>query len=102
MIGHRLSNIERLLSLILKQESAMAIDLTKITNDVAALTSAVASAEALITAMADEIKSISGSTTDATTQAALDNLATQLENNTAGLAAAVAANTPAAPSSPAP
>jgi hypothetical protein len=72
------------------------IDLTKITADVAAITSTEASAVALLQALKAAVDAIPTSN-DPTTQAALDALSSQLETGTAGLAAAVVANTPAAP-----
>ncbi len=72
----------------------MALDLKKLTDDVAAETAVDQSAITLLNALSAELKTIPPST-DPTTQAAIDALSATLEQGTAGLAAAVAANTPA-------
>ncbi len=72
------------------------LDLKKITADVAALTTAEGSAIALLTSLKAAVDAIPPST-DPATQAALDDLSSQIEKGTGDLAAAVVANTPAAP-----
>jgi hypothetical protein len=71
------------------------IDLTKITADVAANTNAVNSAASLLQELTALVKAIPPSS-DPVTQAAIDNLATTMEANTANLANAIVTNTPAA------
>jgi len=90
-LAEHLNRIERKLTRLLQEESAMALDLTQITADVSANTDAVASAASLLATLAQEIRD------NADDPAALAALATSLEQNTADLSAAVAANTPAAP-----
>ena len=74
----------------------MALDLTKLTSDVASLKTAEASAITLLQGLKAAVDAIPPST-DPATQKALDDLSTQIESGTADLAAAVVANTPAAP-----
>lgn len=71
----------------------MALDLNALTASVQANTDAEQSAITLITQLADEIRANAGD------QAAVDALATQLQDQAASLAAAVVANTPAEPGS---
>lgn len=73
----------------------MAIDLTTITAAVAKNTEVDASVEQLLANLTAMIKAIPPST-DPTTQAALEQLATTLATNNDNIAAAVVANTPAA------
>ena len=74
----------------------MAIDLTKLTAEVAANTTVTTSVEALVNNLAAQIAAIPPSS-DPTTQAALDALVQTLNANDTGLAAAVVANTPVTP-----
>lgn len=94
MILEKLNRIEK------NQEKIM-LDLTKLTADVAAETAVDQSAIVLLTALKAEVDAIPTST-DPTTQAAIDAISKTLETGTAGLAAAVAANTPAQVSGQAP
>lgn len=80
------------LDYIIKQNKQIMIDLTKIQDAVAKETTIANSAVALIKALAEQIRNIPPST-DPTTQAALDGLATTLETNDQALADAVTANT---------
>ena len=86
----------RMLRRILNEEDQKAIDLTAITADVAANTSAANSAIQLLNNLTAIIKAIPPSN-DPTTQAALDSLAQTLEANNTAIANAVTANTPSAP-----
>jgi len=83
-----------LLKQLLKGETAMSIDLTKIQAEIAANTSVTQSVVTLVNTLATEIKNIPPSN-DPQTQAALDSLVATLQANDQTLAAAVAANTPA-------
>lgn len=74
----------------------MAIDLTALTAEVANNTTVDAAVLALVKNLAAQIAAIPPST-DPTTQAALDGLVTTLKGNDAAIAAAVTANTTAAP-----
>jgi hypothetical protein len=87
-----------MLGSLLNQEAKMAISLTAITAEVANNTSVTASVEQLVTNLATQIAAIPPST-DPVTQAALDALTATLNTNDTGIAAAVVANTPAAPAS---
>lgn len=79
----------------------MAIDISKLTADVAAVQGTVNSVKAFIAGLQAQIAAIPPST-DPQTQAALDALSTQLEASTAELASAITTNpgpvvTPPAP-----
>ena len=100
-LNSKLDLILALIHAISKQENTMAIDLTKLTAEVAANTSVTTSVETLISNLAAQIAAIPTST-DPATQAALDALVQQLNANDTGLAAAVTANTPAPPPTAAP
>jgi len=76
-------------------EDHMALNLATLTTEISENTSAVGSAVTLIEAIAAELAQNSGN------QAAVDALAAQLSDVTDSLAAAVAANTPAAEEPPA-
>ena len=76
----------------------MAIDLTSMTAEVANNSSVTGSVVTLLNNLTAIIKAIPPST-DPVTQAALDQLSTTLTANDAAAAAAVVANTPAAPAS---
>jgi len=92
----KLDAIIVLLNQLIKQEKQMAIDLTKITAEVANNTTVEASVLALLTQLAAIIKAIPPSS-DPVTQAALDQLTSTLSANDTALAAAVVANTPTTP-----
>jgi len=83
-----------LLNRLNRQESTMAIDLTKITAEVQANTTVTQSVVTLVNSLAAQIAAIPPSS-DPTTQAALDQLVQTLGANDQTIAAAVTANTPA-------
>ena len=85
-----------MLQQILKQEKAMAIDLTAITAEVAKNTDVTSSVVKLLANLTALIKAIPPSN-DPVTQAALDQLTSTLSANDTAAAAAVVANTPAGP-----
>ncbi len=87
----QLDRIEYQLARLQATENHEMAALDQITADVAANTDATNSAIALLTALHDELVAAG------TDPAALAALATNLEANTTALAAAVTANTPAAP-----
>lgn len=95
-ITQQLARINAKLDQISNKEATMAIDLTKITAEVANNTAVDASIEQLVQNLAAQIAAIPVST-DPATQAALDQLAATLGSNDSAIAAAVVANTPAAP-----
>ena len=97
-LERRLNDAIAILNQLLNQEKTMAIDLTKITAEVANNTAVDASIEQLVQNLAAQIAAIPVST-DPVTQAALDQLTSTLTTNDAAIAAAVTANTPAAPAS---
>jgi hypothetical protein len=79
----------------------MSVDLSKLTADVAAQTSVIASVQTAFKGLADQIAALKNvaPAADAATQKAIDDLAASVEANSASLSAAVAANTPAASAS---
>jgi hypothetical protein len=87
--------IIKLLNRILNQETAMALDLTAITANVANQTSVDASIMTLLDNVAAALAAIPAST-DPTTQAAIDQLSTLISGNNDAIAADVKKNTPAA------
>jgi len=76
-----------ILVILVKGGRKVMVDLSKLQADVAAQSTVVASAEALIKGLADRIRATAGD------QAAVDALATQVEQDSQGLADAVQANT---------
>lgn len=74
-----------------RQGNKLMADLSRITANVASNGSVIGSAITLINQLAEELRNID------TDQGAIDALAADLEAQAAALAAAVAANTPAAP-----
>jgi hypothetical protein len=96
-----LNRIEQKLDLLLAQQqkglSSIMIDLTTLTAEVANNTAVDASVEQLLTNLTAQIAALANSTSDPTTQTALNGLVTTLQNNDTAIAAAVVANTPAAP-----
>ena len=86
-----LPNLDKALGENGKETSKMALDLTQLTADVQADTDAVNAAVKLLSTLSAEIAA------NVNDPAALTALASTLEAITAALAAAVAANTPAAP-----
>ena len=93
-IEHKL---DRLLALFKQETKIMAIDISALTAEVANNTAVDGSIVQLVQNLAAQIAAIPPST-DPQTQAALDALTATLKNNDASIAAAVVANTPAAPS----
>lgn len=86
--------IIKMLRSVLTKEKQMAVDITKLTAEVANNTTVTGSVVTLIQKLAAEIAAIPPST-DPTTQAALDALTATLTQNDATIASAVTANTPA-------
>lgn len=87
-----LNIIEGKLNELLAKEAKMAIDISKLTSEVAANTTVTASVVTLVNNLAAQIAAIPPSN-DPTTQAALDALTATLAANDTNLAAAVTANT---------
>ena len=85
-----LGRIEEALKIIIHRLNKMALDFTRLETEIAENTSAVQSAVTLIEAIAQAIRDEAGNRTK------IIALADQLSAVTDGLAAAVAANTPAA------
>lgn len=83
--------IINLMKQILRKEETIMADLTKITADVQAEVDASTAMETLLTNIAAEIRAAG------TDQAAVDALATKLEQNSAQIAAITLANTDVAP-----
>lgn len=75
--------------------------LADLQSDLEANTSATQSAAALLGTLSQEIAALKTTQTDPATAAAIDALTAKVEDNTAALAAAVTANTPAAGDAPA-
>ncbi len=95
-LSQKIDTLTSLVQQLLTQEHTMAISLTAITAEVANNTTVTASVVTLVQNLAAQIAAIPPST-DPTTQAALDALAATLTANDSSIAAAVTANTPAAP-----
>lgn len=85
------------LLLLVKVVHTMSIDVKALIAEVAANTSVIQSAETLLTSLSAEIAAISAANNDPALQTQIDALTTALTTGTTSLAAAVAANTPAAP-----
>jgi hypothetical protein len=85
-----------LLNALQQKEDTMALDLTDLTAKVAANTDAEASTVTLLTTIKGELDAAIAALPTAADTAALQALSDQIGANTAGLAAAVVANTPAA------
>jgi hypothetical protein len=92
-IEQRLSGIEGRLTVTNHKLEHIMANLDKLTAAVAEVATVEASAVALIQGIAQQLKDAIA----ANDPAAIDALVTQLQDATAPLAAAVAANTPAAP-----
>jgi hypothetical protein len=86
-----IDDVKRLILRSIGQEVIMSASLDKLKADVQAQTGVVQSVSTLLSGMAQQIRDAAANND----QAALDDLATQLETNTSALSAAVAANTPA-------
>jgi hypothetical protein len=98
-ISTLLARIDANVTKLLAKESAMALDLTTLTAEVAKNTTVAGSVETLLAQLTAIIKAAPPSS-DPTTQAVLDQLASTLTNNDTAIAAAVVANTPAAATTP--
>lgn len=85
-----------MLKQLLKQEAAMAVDLTSLTSEVTNNTNETQSVIQLLQNLTTIINNIPPSN-DPATQAALDQLTSVLKDNDTAIANAVVANTPAAP-----
>lgn len=94
-VSERLDRIWELVHLLVNLEEAMATDLSVITQEVAENGDAIASATSLLGTLAQMLRDA------ATDPVAIQALADQIDSNTNALAAAVVANTPAAPEPPA-
>ena len=92
----QLNRIETKLNTVITKETAMAVDLAGLTAEVARNTTVEQSVVALVNALAAQIAAFPPST-DPATQAALDGLKSTLSQNDDAIAAAVVANTSAAP-----
>lgn len=95
-----LANQEEMLGLLLsikQEENIMALDLTDLTARVSANTSAEASAATLLSSIKTELDTAIAALPTPADKVALQALSDQIGANTANLAAAVVANTPAAP-----
>ena len=77
----------------------MAVDLTTLTAEVTNNTSVTNSVVTLVQNLATQLAALAAGTGDAATQTALNALVATLQNNDTAIAAAVTANTPAAPTS---
>lgn len=91
-LAAQLTVISSKLDILIKGETGMAVDITKIQAEIANNTTVTASVVALVQSLAAQIKAIPPSS-DPTTQAALDTLTQTLTANDATLAAAVTSNT---------
>jgi small-conductance mechanosensitive channel len=98
---NKLIQLPILIDSIERKVIQMSVDLSKLTQDVAAMQTVTQSALTLIQGIAAQLAAIPPST-DPATQAALDQLSTELESNTKALSDAVAANTAAPAPTPAP
>jgi hypothetical protein len=99
-LDRKLDRMIDMLNQILKVNQMAAVNLAAITNGVTNNTSVLASCIQLMQNLAAAVAAIPPST-DPVTQAALDALTATLVANDAAAAAAVVANTPAAPGGPA-
>jgi hypothetical protein len=90
-----LTRIDANVTRLLAKETAMALDLTTLTAEVAKNTTVEGSVVTLLAQLTQIIKAAPPSS-DPTTQAVLDQLATTLGSNDTAIAAAVVANTPVA------
>lgn len=89
----RLDRVERKLDIILTEDKRMSVELDALTAQVAANTAVEQSAVTLIQGLAAQIAANTGD------PAKLTALASQLKTSADSLAAAITANTPAAPTS---
>lgn len=75
----------------------MAINIARLQSDVTNQNTVIAGLSTLITTLVQEIRDLQASTNDPATQSALDDMATQLEQNTTVISDAVTAGTTATP-----
>jgi|GEM_PF-3691639 len=85
-----------LLTQLLERENTTMKTLQDLQTDVTTETNAVTGVTTLLSGLSAQIAQLKSEQTDPGTAAKIDDLATQVESNAAALAAAVAANTPAA------
>lgn len=90
--------IDTVLTAVHRLEEKMALDFTKLEAQVTAINDAADAAEAMLAGISQELRDLRQTVGDLPTmQSRLDDLATKLETEAGELGAAVAANTPAAP-----
>ncbi len=95
-IMRRLGWMEEALKTILARLNKMALNFSRVEQEVSEISSVVDSAVTLLQQVAQEIRDSAGN------QAKLDKLATDLDAKATALAEAIAANTPADPENPQP
>lgn len=88
------TSTNRKLDLLLKGQTAMALDFTKMQASLAAITTADAGILSLVTTMAAEIKTMAGNLQNPADQATLNDFADKLLAQAQPLTDAVLANTP--------
>jgi chromosome segregation ATPase len=91
VISHKQDKLLTVLAEVLRQEKIMAADLTQLEAQVKANTDAEASAVTLLTQLSDMLKSAQND------PAKVQAIADSLKSSATALAAAIVANTPAAP-----
>ncbi len=91
------SKLNQLLTEQQNMETTMAIDFAAANAEIARNTDVVTSVKALLADLTQKIADLKTATTDPATQAAIDALVASLKANDDTAAAAVVANTPAAP-----
>lgn len=94
-LSRRLGRIERALLFIIERLEQMALDFTRLEQEVAQNSDVIQSVVTLLTNIADAIRDAAGN------QQKVEALATKLDTQTQALADAVAASTPADPTQPA-
>lgn len=86
---------------IIRNQEGIMVDFTKLTTEVEELTSVQEGAVKLLSTLAQEIRDLKNAgEMDPAVQMKIDDLAGRLDTTTNSLAAAVEANTPAAPAPP--
>lgn len=101
-VYRKLARIENLLVHITGQTEREMTALTDLQTRVASNTTVIESAETLLSGLAAQLEAAIAAQKNGDDGAALQALQAQLSTDDAGLAAAVVANTPAAPPAPAP
>jgi hypothetical protein len=89
-----LAKLDDVITVFQQEEEQVSLDLSALTAAVQSDTDATSSAVTLIQTLASEITNVAGD------QTAVNDLATQISSAAQSLAAAVTANTPAAPPAP--